>query len=79
MVLVSAVNRNGEGTKNDALTCFAECFNYYFPQDLDDEFLLVCQGIGQGNVPWRYVNADELIDILAMKIDEGFCFPLNPK
>lgn len=27
----------------------AECFNYYFPQDLDDEFLLVCENIGGGN------------------------------
>ena len=37
------------------------------------------EGIGQGSVPWRYVGADELIDILATKIEEGFCFPLNPK
>ena len=56
-----------------------ECFNYYFPQDLDDEFLIVSEGVGHDNVPWRYVGADELVDILADKIDEGFCFPLNPK
>jgi hypothetical protein len=57
----------------------AECFNYYFPQDLDDEFLVVSENIGDGNVPWKYVGVDELLDILACKIDEGFCFPLNPK
>lgn len=58
----------------------AECFNYYFPQDLDDEFLLVCENInGEISVPWKYVGVDELQDVLAAKIEEGFCFPLNPK
>lgn len=57
----------------------AECFNYYFPQDLDDEFLVVSESSGDGNVPWKYVGVDKLLDILAAKIEEGFCFPLNPK
>lgn len=30
-------------------------------------------------MPWKYVGVDELLDILAAKIDEGFAFPLNPK
>jgi len=29
----------------------AECFNYYFPQDLDDEFLVVADGL-PNNQPW---------------------------
>ena len=56
----------------------AECFNYYFPQDLDEEFLFVGESI-HSIVPWKYVGVDELQDILAAKIEEGFCFPLNPK
>ena len=54
-------------------------FNYYFPQDLDDEFLFVSQNIGENDIPWKYVGVDELQDVLAAKIEEGFCFPLNPK
>jgi len=29
----------------------SECFNFYFPQDLDDEYLIVTSGL-QGNKPW---------------------------
>jgi len=56
----------------------AECFNYYFPQDLDDEFLVVSDTL-PGGVPWKYVGVEELQEILLQKVDEGFVFPLNPK
>mmetsp|Transcript_4728 Transcript_4728/g.10519 ORF Transcript_4728/g.10519 Transcript_4728/m.10519 type:complete len:824 (-) Transcript_4728:6-2477(-) len=56
----------------------AECFNYYFPQDLDEEFLVVCDTL-PGNVPWKYVGVKELQKILIHKINDGHTFPLNPK
>ena len=54
-----------------------EAFNYGFPQDLDDEFLVICDSFS--GVPWKYVNSEELVEILCERIDEGFTFPLNPK
>ena len=59
-----------------------ECFNYYFPQELDDHFLVISDTMandGSGSVPWKYVDERELQSILCQKIDEGFTFPLNPK
>ena len=58
---------------------FLHSFNYYFPQDLDEEFLIVSESICDNHVPWKYVDVHELQDILASKIDDGFCFPLNVK
>ncbi|KAG7340934.1 hypothetical protein IV203_030549 [Nitzschia inconspicua] len=55
----------------------SECFNYYFPQEIDDNFLLISDTLKP--VPWRYVNVQELQSILSEKIAEGFVFPLNPK
>ena len=56
----------------------AECFNYFFPQELDDHFLLISDHL-EGNVPWKYVDVEELQDILCEMVDQGFTFPLNPK
>jgi len=56
----------------------AECFNYYFPQDLDDEFLVIANDLPD-NKPWAYVDVEGLQDILERKIEQGFTFPLNPK
>jgi len=56
----------------------AECFNYYFPQELDERFLVISDHL-ENNLPWKYVNVRELQDILCNMIDEGFTFPLNPK
>lgn len=56
----------------------AECFNYFFPQELDEEFLVVSDTL-PGNISWKYVNVTELQKFLGDKIDEGFTFPLNPK
>jgi len=59
----------------------SECFNYYFPQQLDEEFLVIYDsprddGCG---IKWEYVDVNGLQQILKNKIDDGFCFPLNPK
>ena len=56
----------------------AECFNYYFPQELDDKFLVICDTL-PGGVPWKYVGVEELQKILIHKINDGHTFPLNPK
>mmetsp|Transcript_53327 Transcript_53327/g.79676 ORF Transcript_53327/g.79676 Transcript_53327/m.79676 type:complete len:799 (+) Transcript_53327:86-2482(+) len=63
---------------NGAVRHGAECFNYGFPQDIDDKFLVINDTLS-GKVPWRYVDVTELQDLLCQKIDEGFTFPLNPK
>jgi len=54
-----------------------EAFNYAFPQELDDKFLVISDQFP--GVPWKYVDSTELISILHERIDEGFTFPLNPK
>eukprot|EP00536_Pseudo-nitzschia_multiseries_P011128 jgi/Psemu1/145959/gw1.364.25.1 len=55
----------------------SECFNYGFPQEIDDMFLLISDTLKP--VPWKYVNVKDLQAILSEKIAEGFMFPLNPK
>ena len=55
----------------------SECFNYHFPQEIDDMFLLISDTLKP--VPWKYVNVKDLQTILSKKIAEGFVFPLNPK
>lgn len=44
----------------------AECFNYRFPQELDDQFSIISNCL-EGNVSWKYVNRKELIAILIEK------------
>ena len=56
----------------------AECFNWWFPQDIDDEFLVISDTL-PGRIKWKKMNVHELQDILIQKIDEGFTFPINPK
>merc|ERR1712232_548918 len=55
----------------------AECFNFYFPQDLDKEYLITWNEFP--TVPWKYVSESELRQFLVERIDDGFVFPLNPK
>jgi len=59
----------------------AECYNYYFPQDLDEEILVISDELPEKyhGCNWTYVRQDELKDILKFKIDRGYTFPLNPK
>ena len=63
--------------KNGAVRHGSKCFNYYFPQDLDDQFLVISDTLP--GKQWKDVDAEELKEILCQKIDGGFCFPLNPK
>jgi len=55
----------------------SECFNYGFPQEIDDHFLLISDTLKP--VPWKYVTTPELQEILIQRIKGGFVFPLNPK
>lgn len=74
---------------NGAVRHGAECFNFYFPQDLDEQFLVVWEGfevisnaaalMGQRPKPYRYLDRDGLLSFLAARLDDGFAFPLNPK
>jgi hypothetical protein len=59
----------------------AECYNYSFPQELDDEVLVISDDLPDQykGSNWVYVNQDELKDILKFKIDNGYTFPLSPK
>ena len=63
---------------NGAVRHGAESFNYAFPQEIDDHFLVISDEL-EGPLPWKYVNVEELQEFLCRKIDDGFCFPLNPK
>jgi len=57
----------------------AECFNFYFPQELDDNYLVVWEGFTEEKgMPWDYKDEDDLRKFLLDRIKEGFCFPLNP-
>jgi len=57
----------------------AECFNYMFPQDLDDKFLVIGPDKVPGKVPWKYVDENGLLDFLHDRVDDGYTFPMNPK
>jgi len=52
----------------------AECFNFYFPQELDKNYLVLANGIE----PWAYMNEVELREFLLARIKERYTFPLNP-
>jgi hypothetical protein len=55
----------------------AECSNFYFPQEMDTEYLVVWEGLSP--VRWKYVGPDELQSFLLERVSDGFAFPLNPK
>eukprot|EP00588_Corethron_pennatum_P010042 CAMPEP_0194271612 /NCGR_PEP_ID=MMETSP0169-20130528/5349_1 /TAXON_ID=218684 /ORGANISM="Corethron pennatum, Strain L29A3" /LENGTH=510 /DNA_ID=CAMNT_0039014001 /DNA_START=375 /DNA_END=1904 /DNA_ORIENTATION=+ len=63
---------------NGAVRHGAECFNYHFPQELDESFLVIDERL-DSKVPWKYVNVQELRELLCARIDDGYVFPLNPK
>lgn len=54
----------------------AECFNFSFPQELDDEFLIISEDFD--DKPWRSTDKPGLCKFLLEKANEGFSFPLNP-
>lgn len=64
--------------KEGAVRHGSECFNYYFPQELDDQFLVISNDI-PGSLRWQYVDQKGLQEVLSMQIDKGYTFPLNPK
>jgi len=65
-----------------------ECFNFWFPQEMDKDFLIVWDGYADsggnwnpessGSVPWKAVKEPELRQFLIERGREGFSFPLNP-
>ena len=57
----------------------SECFNYTFPQELDDHFLVICDDLPEEYLGrnWAYVDVDELKELLIAKINRGYTFPLN--
>eukprot|EP00588_Corethron_pennatum_P031612 CAMPEP_0194345548 /NCGR_PEP_ID=MMETSP0171-20130528/104914_1 /TAXON_ID=218684 /ORGANISM="Corethron pennatum, Strain L29A3" /LENGTH=802 /DNA_ID=CAMNT_0039112547 /DNA_START=71 /DNA_END=2476 /DNA_ORIENTATION=+ len=63
---------------NGAVRHGAESFNYTFPQELDESFLVIDERL-DSKVPWKYVGVQELRELLCARIDEGYVFPLNPK
>ena len=54
----------------------AECFNFYFPQELDPDFLVVWDGLN--SPPWKTVTEIELRTFLLERAKEGYSFPINP-
>jgi hypothetical protein len=54
----------------------SECFNFYFPQELDDDYLVVWEGFD--DKPWDYMGEEDLRDFLEERIEEGYSFPMNP-
>jgi len=54
----------------------SECFNYYFPQELDEDYLVVWDGFD--DKPWAYMAERDLRDFLLDRIDDDYTFPLNP-
>ncbi|KAL7506632.1 hypothetical protein ACHAXN_005124 [Cyclotella atomus] len=72
-LIEAAVHRSKK--TNGAVRHGPECFNYFFPQDLDSELLIIFPGEER----WKYVNIFELQSILIEKIRQGFTVPLNPK
>ena len=54
----------------------AECFNFLFPQDLDDEFLVVWDGFT--SPPWKSFKEPELRSFLIDRCKDGYSFPINP-
>jgi hypothetical protein len=73
-IMANAVERL---TDDGAVRHGSECFNYVFPQELDEE-LLVISTTFEG-VPWRYMDPEGLQSFLSERIDENYTFPLNPK
>lgn len=54
----------------------AECFNFYFPQELDEDYLVVWEGFPAK--PWEYVAEKELREFLLKRCEAGYRFPVNP-
>lgn len=55
----------------------AECCNLYFPQELDEEYLLVWHGF-QDDKPWDYKDEPGCRQFLMERAEDGHQFMLNP-
>lgn len=55
-----------------------ECFNYYFPQPIDNYFLVISAEHFGKDVPYKYMNEEELRQFLLAQVKLGYTFPLNP-
>ncbi|CAD7949359.1 unnamed protein product [Amoebophrya sp. A25] len=60
----------------------AECFNFYFPQELDEEYLVIFPENGNEggfeNRPWQMMSEPQLRAFLLERVQDGYSFPLNP-
>eukprot|EP00929_Paragymnodinium_shiwhaense_P079862 TRINITY_DN4162_c0_g1_i1.p1 TRINITY_DN4162_c0_g1~~TRINITY_DN4162_c0_g1_i1.p1 ORF type:complete len:941 (+),score=242.83 TRINITY_DN4162_c0_g1_i1:112-2934(+) len=57
----------------------AECFNFFFPQELDENYLVVWEGFMEdGGKPWDYMDEPQVRTFLLERAEEGYAFPLNP-
>jgi hypothetical protein len=65
-------------SKEGAVRHGSECFNYYFPQELDEEFLVISNDLA-GSLRWNYVDKEGLQEVLLQQIEKGYTFPINPK
>jgi len=54
----------------------AECCNFGFPQELDDQYLIVWQEFPE--LPWQYATEEQLRTFLLDRVRDGFSFPINP-
>lgn len=54
----------------------AESFNFYFPQELDEEYLIVWEKFP--DKPWAYRSEEQMREFLLERIEDGFVFPINP-
>lgn len=54
----------------------AESFNFFFPQELDKEYLIVWNGFS--DKAWEHKSEPELRSFLLERMRDGFTFPLNP-
>ena len=71
-------NTVGSLQSSGAVRHGSECFNYYFPQAMDEEYLIIYPEYF-GDLPYKYVNQHELRQFLISQVDLGFTFPLHPK
>lgn len=65
--------------ENGSLGHGFECFNYFFPQEIEDEFLVFSEEGLSAEAKWKYLTLPELQSFLCNRIQQGYAFPLNPK
>ena len=57
----------------------AECFNFFFPQELDKDYLVIWDGFTEDpKRPWQAMKEPELRQWLRSRASDGYSFPINP-